>query len=140
MSGAYALAVNDYELEMIKQKTGLDEAGILHWVQILVVTRGVDGATLMSADRRVDVPVVPPTAIVDPTGVGDAFRAGLITGLVRGYPWEVTGRLGSLAATYCLEKMGTMSHHYTLPEFATRYRENFGDAPELEDLLKTREA
>jgi len=139
MAGAYALTVNDYELEMIKQKTGLDEAAILKRVQILVVTRGSDGATLMSRKRRVDVPIVPPAAVVDPTGVGDAFRAGLITGLVRGYPWEVTGRLGGLAATYCLEQMGTMSHHYTLPEFAARYRENFGDAPELEDLLKIRE-
>jgi adenosine kinase len=137
--GAHALTVNDYELEMIKQKTGLDEAAILRQVKILVVTRGADGATLMSRKRRVDVPVVPPVAIADPTGVGDAFRAGLITGLVRGYPWEVTGRLGALAATYCLEQVGTMSHQYTLPEFATRYRENFGDAPELEDLLKTRE-
>jgi adenosine kinase len=90
----------------------------------------------MSRDRRVEVPVARPKAILDPTGVGDAFRAGLLTGLVRGYSWEVTGRLGSLAATYCLEQVGTMSHHYTLPEFVKRYRENFGDAPELEDLLK----
>jgi adenosine kinase len=139
MAGAYGLTVNDYELEMVKQKTGLDEAAIMDRVQIVVVTRGADGATLMSRDRRVDVPVARPEAILDPTGVGDAFRAGLITGLVRGYPWEVTGRLGALAATYCLEQMGTMSHHYTLPEFAARYRENFGNAPELEDLLKTRE-
>jgi adenosine kinase len=139
MAGAYGLTVNDYELEMVKQKTGLDEAAIMDRVQIVVVTRGADGATLMSRDRRVDVPVARPEAILDPTGVGDAFRAGLITGLVRGYPWEVTGRLGALAATYCLEQMGTMSHHYTLPEFATRYRGNFGDAPELEHLLKTRE-
>jgi adenosine kinase len=140
LKGAYALTVNDYELEMIKQKTGLGEAAILRRVQLLVVTRGADGATLMSRKRRVDVPVARPEAILDPTGVGDAFRAGLITGLVRGYPWEVTGRLGALAATYCLEKMGTMSHQYSLPEFAARYRDNFGDAPELEDLLKTREA
>ncbi len=119
----------------VKQKTGLDEAGILARVGLLVVTRGADGATLMSQDRRVDVPVAKPTAIADPTGVGDAFRGGLLTGLVRGYPWEVTGRLGALAATYCLEQNGTMNHCYTLPEFVARYRENFGDAPELKDLL-----
>ena len=81
-----------------------------------------------------DVPVARPTAIADPTGVGDAFRGGLLTGLVRGYPWEVTGRIGALAATYCLEHIGTMNHHYTVAEFAARYRENFGDAPELKDL------
>jgi adenosine kinase len=135
MTGAYVLAVNDYELEMIKQMTGLDEAGLLHRVRLLVVTRGADGATLLSTERRVEIPVVPPTAIADPTGVGDAFRAGLITGLVRGYPWEVTGRLAALAATYCLERVGTMNYRFTLPEFAARYRENFGNAPELEDLL-----
>jgi adenosine kinase len=138
MSGAYGLTVNDYELEMVKQKTGLySEADILERVQILVVTRGADGATLMSRDRRVDVPVARPAAVADPTGGGDAFRAGLITGLVRGYPWEVAGRLGALAATYCLEQVGTMNHHYTLPEFVARYREEFGNAPELEDLLKS---
>jgi adenosine kinase len=121
---------------MVKHKTGLDEAGIFDRVGMMVVTRGADGASLMSHDRRVDVPVARPEVIRDPTGVGDAFRAGLIAGLVRGYHWEVTGRLGALAATYCLEQIGTMRHHYTLPEFAARYRENFGDAPELEDLLR----
>ncbi len=135
MTGAWVLAVNDYELELVKSKTKLDEADLLKRVGMLVVTRGADGATLMSRERRVDVPVAKPRAVVDPTGVGDAFRAGLITGLVAGYPWEVTGRLGALAASYCLEQVGTMSHHYTLPEFVARYRENFGDAPELEDLL-----
>ena len=133
MTGAYAMTVNDYELEVLKQKTGLDEAGILAQVALLVVTRGADGATLMSVDRRVDVPVARPTTIADPTGVGDAFRGGLLTGLVRGYPWEVTGRIGALAATYCLEHVGTMNHHYTVAEFVARYRENFGDAPELVD-------
>lgn len=133
MAGAYALTVNDYELELIKAKTGLDEAGILDRVGMLVVTRGAAGATLMSKERRVDVPVARPRAIVDPTGVGDAFRGGLLTGLVRGYPWEVTGRLGALAATYCLEQVGTMNHRYTRAEFAARYRENFGDTPELVD-------
>ena len=133
MVGANAMTVNDYELELVKSKTGLSEAGILDRIELLVVTRGADGATLMSRQRRVDVPVATPRAIADPTGVGDAFRGGLLTGLVRGYPWEVTGRLGALAATYCLEQVGTMSHRYTLPEFVARYRENFGDAPELED-------
>jgi adenosine kinase len=136
MECALALTVNDYELELVKLKTGLDEAGILEIVRLLVVTRGADGASLIASDRRVDVPAASPQAIVDPTGGGDAFRAGLIVGLVRGYSWEVTGRLGALAATYCLEQVGTMNHCYTLPEFVARYRENFGDAPELDDLLR----
>ena len=133
MRGAYAMMVNDYELEVLKQKTGLDEAGILDEVALLVVTRGADGASLIAKERRVDVPVAKPKAIMDPTGVGDAFRGGLLAGLVRGYPWEVAGRMGALAAAYCLEQTGTMSHRYTRAEFAARYRENFGDTKELVD-------
>jgi adenosine kinase len=136
MDCAFALTVNDYELELVKQKTGLDEAGILDKVGMLVVTRGGAGSTFMSRDRRVDVPIAPAREIVDPTGVGDAFRGGLLVGLLRGYPWEVIGRVGSLAATYCLERVGTMNHRYTVAEFAARYRETFGDAPELNDLLQ----
>ncbi len=136
MTGAAVLTVNDYELELVKQKTGLDEKGILERVGMLVVTCGADGATLVSRDRRVDIPIAPPEAVKDPTGVGDAFRAGIITGLVHGYPWDVTGRLGALAATYALEQMGTMNHCYTLEAFIERYRRTFGDAPELEDLYR----
>jgi adenosine kinase len=135
MDCAYGLTVNDYELEVLKSKTGLDEAAILDKVNLLVVTRGADGASLISKDRRVDAPVAPAREIVDPTGVGDAFRGGLLVGLLRGYPWEVTGRIGALAATYCLEQVGAMNHRYTVPEFVARYRETFGDAPELEDML-----
>ncbi len=134
MTGAYALTVNDYELELVKSKTGLDERGILDRVELLVVTRGASGASFIGRERRIDVPVARPRVIVDPTGVGDAFRGGLLVGLVRGYPWEVAGRIGALAAVYCLEQMGTMNHRYTLPEFVKRYRENFGDTPELQDL------
>lgn len=140
MESAYALTVNDYELELVKSKTGLDEQHVLERIHLLVVTRGADGASLISRERRVDVPAARPRAIVDPTGVGDAFRGGLLLGLVRSYPWEVTGRLGSLSAVYCLEHVGTMNHRYTLPEFVARYRENFGDVTELEDLLCTTRA
>jgi adenosine kinase len=89
----------------------------------------------MSCERRVDVPIAPAREIVDPTGVGDAFRGGLLIGLLRGYSWQVTGRIGALAATYCLEQVGTMNHRYTVAEFIGRYRELFGDAPELADML-----
>jgi adenosine kinase len=135
MEGAHTLTVNDYELEMVKQKTGLGAEEILERVGMLVVTRGADGSTLMSRERRIDAPVAAPRGPIEPTGVGDAFRAGLILGLVRGYSWETTARLGALAATYALERAGTMSHRYTLPEFVARYRAEFGEAAELEDLV-----
>jgi adenosine kinase len=120
---------------MVKQKTGLSEQEILERVGMLVVTRGADGSTLMSRERRIDAPVAVPRSAIEPTGVGDAFRAGLIVGLVHGYSWETTARLGALAATYALERVGTMSHRYTLSEFAERYRSEFGDAPELDELV-----
>lgn len=135
MDCAFALTLNDYELEVLKQKTGLDEAGILERVGLLVVTRGGEGSTLMSKDCRVDAPIAPAATIVDPTGVGDAYRGGLLVGLLRGYSWGAIARIGALAATYCLEQAGTMNHRYTVPEFVARYREVFGDAPELEDML-----
>jgi adenosine kinase len=74
----------------------------------------------------VDVPAVSPTHIVDPTGVGDAFRGGLMRGISLGLPYEVCARVGSVAATYALEHMGGLSHAYTWPEFRNRYEEHFG--------------
>ena len=76
--------------------------------------------------------------MAEPTGVGDAYRGGVIKGILRKYPWEVAGRMASLAATYVLEQYGTQNHSYSLPEFAERYRQVFGDTPELEDLVSVR--
>lgn len=137
MAGARVLTVNEYELEMAKAKSGLDEAGMLELVSAVVVTRGPRGSRVIARDFQLDVPAAKATCVAEPTGVGDAYRAGLMTGLVRGYPWEVTCRLASLAAVYVVENQGTMSHGYTLPEFVARYRQNFGDTPELDDLLRT---
>ncbi len=92
----------------------------------VVVTKGEKGASIMLRDRTIDVPAVPPTAIVDPTGVGDAFRGGFMKGLAMGAGFEVCGRLGSVAATYALEHMGGSSHTYTRDEFRARYAQHFG--------------
>jgi adenosine kinase len=73
--------------------------------------------------------------IADPTGVGDAYRAGIISGWMRGYPWEVTGRLGAVVAAYVLEQHGTQRHNYNRHQVATRYRELFGQVPELDDFV-----
>jgi len=83
------------------------------------------------------VPAAAPSRIIEPTGVGDAYRAGIIVGLLRGYSWETTGRTASLVATYALECDGTQGHCFTMPEFVSRYRATFGDAPELADLLSS---
>ncbi len=125
--GADILIVNDYEFELIKEKTGLSAEAIRAAVRrAVIVTQGPDGSMIW-ADQPIQVPIVPPQRIEDPTGVGDAYRAGLLKGLSLGLPWEVCGRIGALAATYVLEQMGPQSHHYTPQEFVARYRAHFGD-------------
>ncbi len=128
LQGADILIVNDYEYEMLKQKTGLDDAALRAAVKMaLVVTRGPDGSTIWAEGRRWDLPIAKPKAEVDPTGVGDAYRAGLLKGMAMGMPWPVCGRIGALAAAYVIERPGPQSHHYTLDEFVRRYRETFGE-------------
>jgi adenosine kinase len=137
MAGARVLTVNEYEYEMVRQKSGLDETGMLDLVDTIVVTLGAKGSKVISRGLEMFIPAASTAHVVEPTGVGDAYRAGLLTGLVRGYPWNVTCRLASLAATYVIEQHGTMSHHYDLPAFVARYRQEFGDAVELDDLLES---
>jgi adenosine kinase len=126
VTGAAIVIVNDYELELLRQKTGLDEAGILEVAGTLIVTRGEHGSSVIGRDGRVDVPAVTPHRIVDPTGVGDAYRGGLMKGLALGLPNEVCARFGSVAAAYALEHLGGQSHAYTWTEFRNRYEEHFG--------------
>jgi adenosine kinase len=126
LTGAAVVICNDYELELIRQKTGLNEPDILALSQILIVTGGEKGCSIHTADRRLEVPAVPPRRIVDPTGVGDAFRGGLMKGLAVGADLETCGRIGSVAATYALEHLGGSNHAYTYEEFAIRYEEHFG--------------
>jgi adenosine kinase len=125
VTGATIVIVNDYELELLRQKTGLGELEILGIAETLIVTRGEDGSSVITGDGRVDVPAVRPHAIVDPTGVGDAYRGGLMKGIALGLPYEVCARLGTVAATYALEHLGGLSHSYTWDEFKRRYDEHF---------------
>jgi len=127
INGAAMVICNDYELELLREKTGLSEAGILERARTLLVTRGEHGSSVFSAGGgRVDVPAVAPSRIVDPTGVGDAFRGGLLKGIALGLPDDVCARIGSVAATYALEHLGGQSHAFTWEEFAARYEMHFG--------------
>ena len=135
--GARMLIVNEYEFGMIKNKTGLSDEELLALPPITIVTRGENGSTMYVEDRIISIPIAPPEILAEPTGAGDAYRAGIIKGMLRGYSWETTGRIAALAATYVLERHGTQNHHYTLQEFVTRYRGTFGDAPELNDLVQS---
>lgn len=136
MDGAHFLFVNDYEFGLISKKTGLDLEHMLQHVDVIIVTRGKDGSTVYAAGEEYNIPVYPEVCIEDPTGVGDAFRAGFLTGYSRGWSWELCGQIGSLAATYCLEKKGTQNHHFTRIEFARRFREYFDDKNVLDTLIQ----
>jgi adenosine kinase len=135
IEGAFALFVNDYESGLVEKMTGLDVAGILKYVRLLVITRGEQGSTIYADGQEYHVPVVPPTRIVDPTGVGDAFRGGFLAGFSRGWDWQLCGQMGALAATYCLEQKGTQAHEYTPAEFVARFRLHFDDQGRLDALL-----
>lgn len=124
--GARIVICNDYEFEIIREKTGMDAAAMLRHAEAVVITKGEKGATIVLRDRTLENPPVAPRESVDPTGVGDAFRGGFMKGLAAGAGYDVCGRLGSVAATYALEHMGGSSHTYTWPEFKTRYEQHFG--------------
>jgi len=126
VAGARLVIANDYEFELLRQKTGMDEANVLEQAEALVVTRGENGCTIYTPGREAHVNAVPPHRIVDPTGVGDAFRAGLMKGMANGADYETSAQLGSVAATYVLEHLGGSSHSYTFDEFRSRYEEHFG--------------
>ncbi len=94
------------------------------------------GALIWAKGDVYDIPAVPPQRDNEPTGIGDAFRAGLIKGLALGLSWDLAGRMGALAATYALEQIGPQKHHYTLADFVTRFREHFDDDRALDVLLQ----
>jgi adenosine kinase len=127
ITGAFMVIVNDYEFELLRQKTGMSEDDVQRQVEVLVVTRGEHGCTVLSKGIRHDVAAVPPARIQDPTGVGDAFRGGFMKGLAMGAPYERCAKMGSVAATYALEHLGGTSHAYSVAEFTARFKDAYGD-------------
>jgi adenosine kinase len=126
LSEATWVAVNDYEWGLLQQKTGWSVADVMSQVEALIVTRAGDGSTIHTKGRTLVVPAAVPRAVIDPTGCGDAYRAGLIHGLLRGFDWETTGRIASLMGALKIESRGPQNHRFTRPEFERRYMDNFG--------------
>ncbi len=124
--GAWILIGNDYERQLIQDRTGRDMAGLLELAEIVVTTFGRDGSRIDTRDGSYDVPSAPARRLKDPTGAGDAYRAGLVAGLLRGFDIPVAGRVASLAAAYVVEQTGTVEHSFSPAEFAARYQEDFG--------------
>jgi len=135
INGALALFVNDYEFGLVQKMTGKSTKDLLQSLQFMVVTCGSHGSKVYSRDQEYSIPVVPPEQIADPTGVGDAYRGGFLTGYCHGLGLETCGQMGTLAATYCLECEGTQGHCYTLKEFISRFRQHFDDHGQLDKLL-----
>jgi adenosine kinase len=135
IKGARVFISNEYEFGMIKKKTGLSESELQGLAQVTIMTRGEEGSSIYTKGTKIDIPVVRPEPLAEPTGVGDAYRAGIIKGLLHDLPWELAGRIGSLAATYVLEQHGTLEHTYTAQEFLARYRQAFGPSADVERVL-----
>ena len=125
--GAWILIGNDYELQLITERTGNDMTALLKLAEIVVTTLGRLGSRVDTRHGSVEIPPAPSRREADPTGAGDAYRAGLVAGLLRGLSLEDSGRVASLAATYVVEQVGTVEHSYTAVEFSERYREAFGE-------------
>jgi adenosine kinase len=120
------IAVNDYEAQLLAERTGLGPAELARRVRALIITRGADGSVIHADGREIGIPAVKSEAVVDPTGCGDAYRAGLIFGLQNGLDWETTGRVASLMGSIKVAHAGTQHHAFTRAEFGGRFRAAFG--------------
>ena len=137
IEGAQALFVNEYEFELVRKMTGWGQEEILDCesLSFMVVTHGKSGSTISTCQEEFEIPTVPPQAISDPTGVGDAFRGGFLAGYSRDLKLGTCGQMGALAASYCLEHTGTQGHTFTALEFIERYRRHFDDEGQLDIFI-----
>ena len=120
------VTVNDYEWQLLKDRTGFDVSDLTDQVDALIVTRGAEGSTVYTSDGQYDIPTAKPKTVEDPTGCGDAYRAGLLYGLLRDLDWETTGRIASLMGAIKIECHGTQNHSFTLDELKDRFKSSFG--------------
>jgi adenosine kinase len=132
LTGSEFLISNDYELEMIRKGTGLGVEEMLTRTGAIITTLGAEGAVVRTREQTVEIPAARASRVLDPTGAGDAYRAGLIKGLTMGKSLADAARIGATCATYAVEYRGTQEHHFTPEEFWERHRRNFGTGGEHE--------
>jgi adenosine kinase len=126
---AHYVALNDYEAQMLMERTGLTAADLARKVEALIVTHGGAGSDLYVGGEKIAIPAAPVRAVVDPTGCGDAYRAGLLYGIANGLDWETTGRLASIMGAAKIEHAGGQNHAIDRTAIADRFAEAFGYRP-----------
>ncbi len=131
IDGAKILFGNDYEIALIEDKLEISHEELILMVPVVVTTLGSKGSIIETRTESIHVSIAKPKAVVDPTGAGDAYRAGFLAGYLKNLDLAVCGQMGSTAAAYAVETYGTVAHHFTKKEFLKRYRHNFGNAPAL---------
>ncbi|MCB2210051.1 carbohydrate kinase family protein [bacterium] len=135
--GAKALFVNEYEFGLLQKHTKMSDEEILEAVDFAVITLGKNGSRVIENGKVLgEIPVFPPKQIIDPTGVGDAYRAGFLKGYVNGFDLLLCAQMGALSATYCLEEEGPQTQCYMMNDFVTRFRTVFDDHGALDALLQ----
>ena len=120
------VTVNSYEMQLMQQRTGKSPHELAERVQALIVTLGSEGSHIYTGKKRIDIPTATPKAVLDPTGCGDAYRAGILYGLMHDMDWETTGRIASLMGATKVEQHGTQNHHFERAQFNARFKESFG--------------
>jgi adenosine kinase len=126
INGSSMLVSNDYELEMIMKMTGKDKRGLLSLTKTIITTLGEKGSLISTSEKEIPIPSARVHRVLDPTGAGDAFRAGLIKGIVTEKKIQTAAQMGAVSATYAIENYGTQEHRYSFEDFVKRYQENFG--------------
>ncbi|KKW20115.1 MAG: Sugar kinase, ribokinase [Parcubacteria group bacterium GW2011_GWA2_51_10] len=127
LTGAHILFASDYEFGLIAQKTGWAEGTILEHVSTIVVTYGAEGSRIVTREGETRVAAAPVKDAIDPTGAGDAYRAGFVKGMLRDLPYTSCAKLGSIVASYAVEAYGTQTHRFTLDDVAARYKSAYGE-------------
>ncbi len=120
------MTLNDYESELMQNRTGLSLAELAERVEALIITLGGQGSKIYTQGRCIDIPAAKPNVLQDPTGCGDAYRAGLLYGLMNEFDWDTTGRIASLMGAIKIEHHGTQNHDIDMADFKRRFHENFG--------------
>ncbi|MEY3202435.1 MAG: hypothetical protein RIR70_1985, partial [Pseudomonadota bacterium] len=119
--------VNDYEAELLCERTGLSLAALAEKVDALIVTRGGEGSHIYTGGQRLTIAAAKPDSLQDPTGCGDAYRAGLLHGISQGWSWQKTGQLASVMGAIKIAHRGGQNHTPSIDEIGRRYQEAFGD-------------